>query len=178
MNLNAIKARREAERMWAAGVAPYSTGSGVDPELEFRDHAAQDIDDLLAVLEPLESYLHHDLPTETLAAVVKEIRESHERVPLVTEDWHTERQDREHYQGLLAECLKLLVPLADRDPPLRDLTGRLLFVVLDADDLCEACGRFDDAHTFTELLACCGGVDGIIAKADGALEMLRAEVPE
>jgi len=176
--LNAIKARRHAAHAWATEVARHPAVQGIDPELDFRDHAAQDIDDLLAVLAPLELYLHHDLPTETLASVVKTIRESHERAPFITEDWHTERQDRELYQGLLASCLKTLAPLAEHDPALRDLTSRLLFVVIDQDDLCEACGQSDNAHTFTELLACCGGVDGIVAKADGALEMLRMEVPE
>jgi hypothetical protein len=157
MNINAIKASRDAP-IW-----PNIRG---------------DVDDLLAVLAPLEPYLHHDMPVETLADVVKTIRESHERAPFITEDWATERQDREYYQGLLAECLKVLAPLASIDPALRDLTSRLLFVVVDQDDDCEVCGESDDTHTFAELLACCGGVDGIIAKADGALEMLRMEVPE
>ena len=157
MNINDIKARRDAP-IW--------------PNIR------ADVDDLLAVLAPLEPYLHHDQPTATLADVVKTIRESHERAPFITEDWATERQDREFYQGLLAECLKTLAPLAYIDPALQDLTGRLLLVVIDQDDICEACGQSDSAHTFDELLACCGGVDGIVRKADGALEMLRMEVPE
>jgi hypothetical protein len=168
MNWRAIRARLEA----------YHKHDSTPAEQEFRQRAPEDVRDLLAVLAPLEPYLHHDLPTETLADVVKTIKESHERAPFITEDWHTERQDREHYQGLLAECLKTLVPLAEHDPALRELTSRLLFVVVDSDDLCEACGESDNAHTFTELLACCGGVDGIVAKVDGALEMLRTEVVE
>jgi len=169
MNWTAIKARLEA----------YQDPDKTPAEYEaIRWQAAEDVRDLLAVLAPLEPYLHHDLPTETLAGVVKMIRESHERAPFITEDWHTERQDREHYQGLLAECLKTLAPLAEHDPALHELTSRLLFAVVDQDDLCEVCGESDNAHTFTELLVCCGGVDGIIRKADGALEMLRMEVPE
>jgi len=169
VNLVAIRARLDAYQ------DPDSTPADYEA---IRLQAPEDVRELLAVLAPLEPYLHHDLPTETLADVVKTIRESHERAPFVTEDWATERQDREFFQGLLAECLKTLAPLAYIDPSLRDLTSRLLFVVIDQDDLCEACGESDNAHTFTELLACCGGVDGIVAKADGALEMLRAEVIE
>jgi len=169
MNWTAIKARLEA----------YQDPDKTPAEYEaIRWQAAEDVRDLLAVLAPLERYLHHNLPTSTLADVVTKIRESHERAPFITEDWHTERQDREFYQGLLAECLKTLAPLAEHDPALHELTSRLLFAVVDQDDLCEVCGESDNAHTFTELLVCCGGVDGIIRKADGALEMLRMEVPE
>ncbi|HEV8653313.1 MAG TPA: hypothetical protein VG276_28940 [Actinomycetes bacterium] len=134
MNINAIKARRDAARMWAAGVAPYSTGLGIDPDGEFHDHAAQDIDDLLAVLDPLLPYLHHDQPVETLAEVVQMIRESHERAPFITEDWHRERQDREFYEGLLRECEQAIGPKADGDPALRELASRLRAVLADEDE--------------------------------------------
>jgi hypothetical protein len=102
-------------------------------DASFIAHAPGDVADLLAVLEPLAGYLHHDQPVEVLAEVVQAIRESHERIPFITEDWASERQDREFYEGMLRECEQVIGPKADGDPALRELAGRLRAVLADED---------------------------------------------
>jgi hypothetical protein len=102
-------------------------------DAEFIAHAPGDVADLLAVLSPLGGYLHHDQPVETLIEVVQMIRESHERVPFITDDWSRERQDREFYEGLLRECEQVISPKADDDPALHELAGRLRAVLADSD---------------------------------------------